>query len=65
MSEVSHILCAIEQGDPSAAEQLLPLVFDEMRQWFRRAVRLWQLPEPAAKDKEVPASKKYVHGAWP
>jgi RNA polymerase sigma factor (TIGR02999 family) len=31
MSEVTHILSAIEQGDPDAAEQLLPLVYDELR----------------------------------
>jgi len=31
MSEIIHILSAIEQGDPSAAEQLLPLVYDELR----------------------------------
>src|SRR6188474_1690733 len=31
MSEVTHILCAIEQGDPHAAEQLLPLIYDELR----------------------------------
>jgi len=31
MSDVTHILSAIEQGDPSAAEQLLPLVYDELR----------------------------------
>src|SRR5438876_7145536 len=31
MSGVTHILSAIEQGDPSAAEQLLPLVYDELR----------------------------------
>src|SRR5437899_2243618 len=31
MSEVTHILSAIEMGDPSAAEQLLPLVYDELR----------------------------------
>jgi RNA polymerase sigma factor (TIGR02999 family) len=31
MSEVMRILFAIEQGDPSAAEQLLPLVYDELR----------------------------------
>src|SRR5262245_55912203 len=29
--EVTRILSAIEQGDPSAAEQLLPLVYDELR----------------------------------
>jgi len=32
MSEVTRILSAIEQGDPSAASQLLPLVYDELRQ---------------------------------
>src|SRR5262245_22748529 len=29
MSEVTRILSAIEQGDPHAAAQLLPLVYDE------------------------------------
>jgi RNA polymerase sigma factor (TIGR02999 family) len=32
MSEVTRILSAIEAGDPRAAEQLLPLVYDELRQ---------------------------------
>jgi RNA polymerase sigma factor (TIGR02999 family) len=32
MSDVTQILSAIEQGDPHAAEQLLPLVYDELRQ---------------------------------
>jgi RNA polymerase sigma factor (TIGR02999 family) len=31
MHEVTRILSAIEQGDPKAAEQLLPLVYDELR----------------------------------
>src|ERR671924_139932 len=31
MSDVTHILSQIEQGDPTAAEQLLPLVYDELR----------------------------------
>ena len=31
MSECTRILSAIEQGDPRAAEQLLPLVYDELR----------------------------------
>jgi hypothetical protein len=30
-TDVAHILSAIENGDPSAAEQLLPLVYDELR----------------------------------
>jgi RNA polymerase sigma factor (TIGR02999 family) len=31
MSEVTRILSAIEQGDPHAAEELLPLVYNELR----------------------------------
>ena len=31
MTEVTHILSAIEQGDQHAAGQLLPLVYDELR----------------------------------
>ena len=36
MSDVTRILSAIEQGDSSAAAQLLPLVYDELRNWRRR-----------------------------
>jgi RNA polymerase sigma factor (TIGR02999 family) len=32
MSDVTRILSAIDQGDPSAAAQLLPLVYEELRQ---------------------------------
>jgi RNA polymerase sigma factor (TIGR02999 family) len=32
MTDVTRILSAIEQGDPRAAEQLLPLIYDELRQ---------------------------------
>jgi RNA polymerase sigma factor (TIGR02999 family) len=31
MSDVTNLLEAIERGDPKAAEQLLPLVYDELR----------------------------------
>jgi RNA polymerase sigma factor (TIGR02999 family) len=31
MNEVTRVLSAIEGGDPHAAEQLLPLVYDELR----------------------------------
>ena len=31
MSDVTYILSQIEQGDPQAAEKLLPLVYDELR----------------------------------
>jgi RNA polymerase sigma factor (TIGR02999 family) len=31
MKDVTQVLSAIEQGDPHAAERLLPLVYDELR----------------------------------
>ena len=36
VSEVTRILSAIEHGDPHAAEQLLPLVYDELRKLAAR-----------------------------
>jgi RNA polymerase sigma factor (TIGR02999 family) len=40
MNDVTRILSAIERGDPKAPEQLLPLVYDELRklaaQWLAR-----------------------------
>jgi hypothetical protein len=32
MDEVTRVLSAIEEGDPHAAEQVLPLVYEELRQ---------------------------------
>src|SRR3954451_17696220 len=32
MNDVTRILSAIEHGDPRSAEQLLPLVYEELRQ---------------------------------
>jgi RNA polymerase sigma factor (TIGR02999 family) len=32
MNELTRILSAVEQGDPHSASQLLPLVYDELRQ---------------------------------
>ena len=31
MNEITRILSAVKQGDPQAASQLLPLVYDELR----------------------------------
>ncbi len=33
MNDVTRILVAIEQGEPQAAERLLPLVYDELRKF--------------------------------
>jgi len=36
MSDVSRILTELEQGDPQAADRLLPLVYDELRRLAER-----------------------------
>jgi RNA polymerase sigma factor (TIGR02999 family) len=38
MNDVTRILSAIELGDPQAAEQLLPLVYDELRKLAARGL---------------------------
>jgi hypothetical protein len=40
MNDVTHLLEAIGQGDPKAAEGLLPLVYKELRR-LARANSLW------------------------
>jgi RNA polymerase sigma factor (TIGR02999 family) len=57
MSDVSQILLQIDAGDPAAAEQLLPLVYDELRKLA--AVRLAQ--EPSGKTLQPTA---LVHEAY-
>src|SRR5690349_21487726 len=36
MEQVTRILAALEQGEPHAAEKLLPLVYDELRKLARQ-----------------------------
>jgi hypothetical protein len=31
MKDVTHLLSALDQGDPHAASRLMPLVYDELR----------------------------------
>jgi RNA polymerase sigma factor (TIGR02999 family) len=57
MSDVTRILSAIEQGDPHAAEELLPLVYDELRKLA--AARM--AAEPAGQTLEPTA---LVHEAY-
>ena len=40
MSEVTRILAAIERGDVRAADELLPLVYQELRQLAARKMSL-------------------------
>jgi RNA polymerase sigma factor (TIGR02999 family) len=42
MADVTRILAEIEQGDPAAAEQLLPLVYDELRK-----LAAWKMAQEA------------------
>ena len=57
MSELSHVLTAIEEGDFRAAEELFPLVYDELR---RLAVR--RMADEAAGNTLQPTA--LVHEAW-
>ena len=46
MSDVTQILQQIESGDPSAAEHLLPLVYDELRK-LAAARMAHESPDPS------------------
>ena len=59
MSEVTRILSAIEQGDPGAASQLLPLVYDELRNWRHRK---WLMSNPGRRWKPRPWSTRRTSG---
>jgi RNA polymerase sigma factor (TIGR02999 family) len=51
MNEVTGLLSAIEEGDPQAAERLLPLVYDELRKLAARRLareKLGQTLQPTA-----------------
>ena len=53
MSEVTHILQLIDQGDPKAAEELLPLVYEELRRLA--AAKMAQLTSLACRG-QIPPS---------
>jgi RNA polymerase sigma factor (TIGR02999 family) len=57
MSELTHILAAVEKGDRFAAEQLLPLVYDELR---KLAVRKMA----QEKSGQTLQATALVHEAW-
>ena len=57
MSDVTQILQAIDAGDPNASEELLPLVYDELRKLA--GARLAR--EPAGQTLQATA---LVHEAW-
>jgi RNA polymerase sigma factor (TIGR02999 family) len=57
MSEVTRILNAIHEGDPKAAEELLPLVYDELRKLAAQ-----KMAHEAAPQTLQPTA--LVHEAW-
>src|SRR4051794_40937005 len=57
MNEVTRILSAIEQGDPNAAGELLPLVYEELRRLAKQ--RLAQ-----EKPGQTLQATALVHEAW-
>src|SRR6185369_1545907 len=57
MSQVTQLLQAIERGEKQASEELLPLVYDELRRLARQRLR----HEKAGQTLEATA---LVHEAW-
>src|SRR5436190_5821314 len=57
MSDVTRILTAIEQGDPNAADKLLPLVYEELRK-----LAAHRMSNEAAGQTLQPTA--LVHEAW-
>lgn len=55
MSDVTRILNAIDAGDPQAAEQLLPLVYDELRR-----LGAARCPRPNARTVELHEVRPYT-----
>ena len=62
MSDVTRILSQIESGDPSAAEQLLPLVYDELR---KLAATRHRLGAGASSPARVTARRVTDSLCWP
>lgn len=57
MSDVTQLLQGVEQGNPKAAEELLPLVYEELRRLA--AARMAQQPET-----QTLQATALVHEAW-
>jgi RNA polymerase sigma factor (TIGR02999 family) len=57
VSDVTRLLTAVEQGDPKAAEELLPLVYEELRKLA--AAKMAQQP-----DGQTLQATALVHEAW-
>jgi hypothetical protein len=54
MSDVTRILYAIEKGDPTASELLLPLVYDELRKLALGSARVSDPAAPPDRRSPIP-----------
>ena len=61
MTDLTRILSAIEQGDPRATEQLLPLVYDELR---KLAAAKMAQDAPDIRCKPPPWCRKPICALW-
>ena len=65
MSNISHVLSAIERGDPTAAEQLLPLVYEELRRLACPETRARAVGADAPTDRAGPRGLHPAGGGGP
>ena len=61
MNEVTRILSAIDQGDPQAAEQLLPVVYDALR---KLAGKGWRRRNPGRHCRPRPWFTRPIFALW-
>ena len=61
MNDVTCILSAIEQGNPSAAELLLPLVYAEFAGWRQHD---WLAKSQGRRSRRRPSSTRPTSGWW-
>jgi hypothetical protein len=62
MNDVSNLLERIRQGEPAAAEELLPLLYDELRKLA--AVRLANEPFGNTLDATALVHEAFTFGSW-
>jgi hypothetical protein len=65
MSEVTHVLDAIEGGDPSAGAQLLPLVYNELRKLAAAKLALEKPGQTVPVRESHSTFPRLVHSTFP
>jgi len=65
MNDVTRILSAIEQRDPRAVEQLLPLVYDELRRLASQKLGFFAYPPETVYSRHYPVVTDDAEGVLP